>query len=160
LIFKKNFSKIIYYETWKNWFRSFFFYIFFWCAPFGYLYFFIFNAIASFACIPCSIRHRGSNSQPLDCESSALTTRPRLLAGIGHSFKNTALSKIWSDPSISLGDERTNWGVYSRLGQARKAIKCSIIGPPPSILFLFFKFQEQQNGLWDERTNWGTYSKM
>ena len=62
-------------------FFIFLFFKFFWCAPFGYLYFFLVNVIASFAYIPSSIqRQQGSNPGPLGHESSALTTRPWLLA--------------------------------------------------------------------------------
>jgi hypothetical protein len=52
--------------------------IFFWCAPFGYLYFSFSNVIELASLTPSSIRRRGSNPQPLSCESSPLTTRPQL----------------------------------------------------------------------------------
>jgi hypothetical protein len=58
------------------------FFLFFWCVPFGYLYFLLFPL---FECYGQHRLHRsiiqcwGLNSQPLDHESSALTTRPVFL---------------------------------------------------------------------------------
>ena len=57
-----------------TWF-SFLKYFFRW-APFGYLYFLVCNS--SHRLHPSSSQCRGSIPQPLDCELSALTTRPWL----------------------------------------------------------------------------------
>ncbi len=58
--------------------RTFFKY-FFWCAPFGYLYFWFFffkcNSLR-YRLHPSGIRCWGSNPRPLGHEPSALTTRP------------------------------------------------------------------------------------
>ncbi len=55
----------------------FFFLIFFWWAPFGYLYFRYFLVCnSSHRLHPSSIQCRGSNPRRLDREPSALTNRP------------------------------------------------------------------------------------
>jgi len=63
--------------------------VFFWCDPFGYLYFFIFLQSTRIECIYLSIlawlwphyhlvywMRRDSNPQPIDRVSNSLTTRP------------------------------------------------------------------------------------